>query len=174
MIKFAGGRDVFGEPSRPSFRVTLDDVVAAQPDVLIAAPCGYTAAQAREEYRSIDFPAWLARHPCRSKRACLRARCQQLFLSPRSSSCHRPRNSRQVAASCHRSEQGSGSRDRADRRCKTRHVGVAPTLCAAATLTLRTANSNFNHTCTKGQLTPSSQYIRVLHIRERLMIGTGH
>jgi iron complex transport system substrate-binding protein len=23
---------------------------------LIAAPCGYTAAQAREEYRSIDFP----------------------------------------------------------------------------------------------------------------------
>jgi iron complex transport system substrate-binding protein len=55
MIDFAGGRDVFGEPSRPSFRVTLDDVVAAQPDVLIAAPCGYTAAQAREEYSSIDF-----------------------------------------------------------------------------------------------------------------------
>jgi len=56
MIAFAGGRDVFGEPSRPSFRVTLDDVVAAQPDVLIAAPCGYSAAQARGEYRSIDFP----------------------------------------------------------------------------------------------------------------------
>ena len=56
MIKFAGGRDVFGEPSRPSFRVTLDDVLAAQPDFLIAAPCGYTATQAREEYRSIDFP----------------------------------------------------------------------------------------------------------------------
>ena len=56
MIKFAGGRDVFGEPSRPSFRVTLDDVVAAQPDFLIAAPCGYTATQAREEYRSFDFP----------------------------------------------------------------------------------------------------------------------
>jgi len=56
MIALAGGRDVFGEPSRPSFRVTLDDVAAARPDVLIAAPCGYTAAQAREEYRSIDFP----------------------------------------------------------------------------------------------------------------------
>jgi iron complex transport system substrate-binding protein len=56
MINLAGGHDVFGLPSRPSFRVTLDDVVAAQPDVLIAAPCGYTAAQAREEYRSIDFP----------------------------------------------------------------------------------------------------------------------
>jgi iron complex transport system substrate-binding protein len=57
MIKGAGGRDVFGEPSRPSFRVTLDDVVAAQPDFLIAAPCGYTATQAREEYRSIAFPS---------------------------------------------------------------------------------------------------------------------
>jgi len=56
MIKFAGGRDVFGEPGRPSFRVTLDDVVAAQPDFLIAAPCGYSATQAREEYRSIAFP----------------------------------------------------------------------------------------------------------------------
>jgi iron complex transport system substrate-binding protein len=56
MINFAGGHDVFGQSSRPSFRVTLDDVVAVQPDVLIAAPCGYTAAQAREEYRSIDFP----------------------------------------------------------------------------------------------------------------------
>jgi iron complex transport system substrate-binding protein len=57
MIKFAGGRDVFGEPGRPSFRVTLDDVVAAQPDFLIAAPCGYSATQAREEYRSIAFPS---------------------------------------------------------------------------------------------------------------------
>ena len=56
MIKLAGGRDVFGEPSRPSFRVTFEDVVAAQPDFLIAAPCGYTATQASEEYRSIDFP----------------------------------------------------------------------------------------------------------------------
>jgi iron complex transport system substrate-binding protein len=57
MIKFAGGRDVCGEPSRPSFRVTLDDVVAAQPDFLVAAPCGYTATQAREEYCSIAFPS---------------------------------------------------------------------------------------------------------------------
>jgi iron complex transport system substrate-binding protein len=63
MINFAGGRDVFGEPSRPSFRVTLDDVVAAQPDVLIAAPCGYTAAQAREEYRSIDFTVGWQHNP---------------------------------------------------------------------------------------------------------------
>ena len=57
MIQLVGGRDAFGEPSRPSFRVTLEDVVAAQPDILIAAPCGYTARQACEEYRTLNFPA---------------------------------------------------------------------------------------------------------------------
>jgi iron complex transport system substrate-binding protein len=57
MIEIAGGRDVFGKLRTPSFRVTLEDVVAAQPEILIAAPCGYSAAQARDEYRSIDFPA---------------------------------------------------------------------------------------------------------------------
>jgi len=56
MIEFAGGRDVLGTPRTPSFRVTLDEVVAAQPDVLIAAPCGYSAEQARQEYRSMSFP----------------------------------------------------------------------------------------------------------------------
>src|SRR5882672_3996232 len=56
MIQLAGGRDALGKPRTPSFRVTLDDVVAAQPDILIAAPCGYTAEQAREEYHSMDFP----------------------------------------------------------------------------------------------------------------------
>ena len=55
MIELAGGRDVFGKPRTPSFRVSLDEVVAAQPDILIVAPCGYSADQAREEYRSIDF-----------------------------------------------------------------------------------------------------------------------
>jgi len=71
MIKFVGGRDVFGEPSRPSFRVMLEDVVAAQPDFLIAAPCGYTATQAREEYRSIDFPVgWQDIPAVRNGRVC--------------------------------------------------------------------------------------------------------
>jgi iron complex transport system substrate-binding protein len=59
MIQLAGGRDALGKPRTPSFRVTLGDVVAAQPDILIAAPCGYTAEQAGEGYHSMDFPsAW--------------------------------------------------------------------------------------------------------------------
>jgi iron complex transport system substrate-binding protein len=56
MIELAGGCDVFGKERKPSFRVSLEDVVAAQPQVLVVAPCGYNADQARAEYGSIEFP----------------------------------------------------------------------------------------------------------------------
>jgi iron complex transport system substrate-binding protein len=55
MIERAGGSDAFAKPRTPSFRVSADEVVAAQPDILIVAPCGYTANQARDEYRSMSF-----------------------------------------------------------------------------------------------------------------------
>jgi iron complex transport system substrate-binding protein len=57
MIERAGGRDVFSKPRTPSFRVRPDDVIAAQPEILIVAPCGYTANQARDEYGAMSFTA---------------------------------------------------------------------------------------------------------------------
>lgn len=56
MIELAGGCDVFGKVRKPSFRISLEDVVAAQPEVMVVAPCGYNAEQARAEYRSVSFP----------------------------------------------------------------------------------------------------------------------
>lgn len=56
MIELAGARDVFGKVRTPSYRIALEDVVAAQPEVLVVAPCGYNAAQARAEYHSFTFP----------------------------------------------------------------------------------------------------------------------
>jgi iron complex transport system substrate-binding protein len=56
MIARAGGEDAFGRSRTPSFRVTLQDVVEAVPDVLLISPCGYSAEQARDEYRSMSFP----------------------------------------------------------------------------------------------------------------------
>src|SRR6202030_1871103 len=41
MIERAGGEDVSGRARTPSFRVTLQDVVEAVPDILLIAPCGY-------------------------------------------------------------------------------------------------------------------------------------
>jgi len=56
MVELAGGSDLFGKVRKPSFRISLDDVVAAQPEVLVVAPCGYNADQARAEYHSVSFP----------------------------------------------------------------------------------------------------------------------
>src|ERR1700732_2631514 len=50
MIALAGGEDVFGRVGAPSFRVELKDIVAAEPDLIVVAPCGYDAEQARKEY----------------------------------------------------------------------------------------------------------------------------
>ena len=56
MIELAGGIDVFGKPRSPSFRVSREEIIDAQPEVLVVAPCGYSAEQARHEYRSLSFP----------------------------------------------------------------------------------------------------------------------
>jgi iron complex transport system substrate-binding protein len=59
MIGLAGGRDVFGTARTPSFRVTMEEVMDAAPDVVLVAPCGYTAEQASEEFRGMKLPsAW--------------------------------------------------------------------------------------------------------------------
>jgi iron complex transport system substrate-binding protein len=59
MIEFAGGVDLFGRVRTPSFRVTLDEIVEAAPDMLLVSPCGYDAQRAAQEYKSIVFPdAW--------------------------------------------------------------------------------------------------------------------
>jgi len=56
MIAIAGGHDVLGVPGKPSFRVTWDCIVAAQPEVLLMVPCGYTAEQARREWEQLPEP----------------------------------------------------------------------------------------------------------------------
>jgi iron complex transport system substrate-binding protein len=56
MIQLAGGEDVFGKVGTPSHRVALQDVVEAAPEILLIAPCGYTARQSRDEYCSLNLP----------------------------------------------------------------------------------------------------------------------
>jgi iron complex transport system substrate-binding protein len=59
MIEVAGGKDVLGRKRTPSFRVTPQDVLAADPEILLIAQCGYNATQARDEYLAMSFPkAW--------------------------------------------------------------------------------------------------------------------
>jgi len=59
MVAKAGGVDVLGKVKKPSFRVSLEQIVEAAPEVLLVAPCGYDAEKTREEYLSMPFPeAW--------------------------------------------------------------------------------------------------------------------
>jgi iron complex transport system substrate-binding protein len=55
MILHAGGIDALGKTRVPSRRVTLEEIVVAEPDVIFIGPCGYTAQQARNEYLNMQF-----------------------------------------------------------------------------------------------------------------------
>ena len=56
MIELAGGHDVLGRVHTPSFRVTLEDIVAAGPEIILVSPCGYSAELARNEYSTMAPP----------------------------------------------------------------------------------------------------------------------
>lgn len=49
MIELAGGEDVLGLPGERSRVASWDEVAAAEPEVVIAMPCGYDEAGARAE-----------------------------------------------------------------------------------------------------------------------------
>jgi iron complex transport system substrate-binding protein len=53
MIELAGGWDVLGRVHTASFRVTLEQIIAAEPEVILISPCGYSAQQAQNEYLSM-------------------------------------------------------------------------------------------------------------------------
>ena len=59
MIARAGGEDVLGQVGKPSVRITHEQVISAAPEILLIAPCGYDARQARDEYLRTSFqPGW--------------------------------------------------------------------------------------------------------------------
>jgi iron complex transport system substrate-binding protein len=69
MIHVAGGEDVLGSARTPSFRVPLQEIVEAEPEILLVAPCGYSAEQSRDEYLSLDLPEqWNAMPAVRNNR----------------------------------------------------------------------------------------------------------
>jgi iron complex transport system substrate-binding protein len=49
LIQLAGGQDVLGSPGGPSTTVSWEEVAAAEPEVVVAMPCGYNAPRAHTE-----------------------------------------------------------------------------------------------------------------------------
>ncbi|MCU1234039.1 MAG: hypothetical protein JWP63_2006 [Candidatus Solibacter sp.] len=59
LIELAGGRNLFGEPGRHSPWMNWDDLVAADPDVIIVAPCGFDLPRTEQElYWMTNRPGW--------------------------------------------------------------------------------------------------------------------
>lgn len=63
MVRRAGGVDVLGAAGAHSTTVALDALAAADPEVVLVAPCGYDLARAAGEARALLADprwAWLA------------------------------------------------------------------------------------------------------------------
>jgi iron complex transport system substrate-binding protein len=56
MVARAGGIDLLGRAGNPSFRVEWEDVLAAQPEVILIMPCGYSLEHASAEFRKMPLP----------------------------------------------------------------------------------------------------------------------
>lgn len=57
MIALAGGEEVLGRAGEKSFRVTWEQVIAAQPEVILLMPCGYSQEAAQREWEALPKPA---------------------------------------------------------------------------------------------------------------------
>jgi len=58
MVERAGGMDVLGRPGEPSYIVTEDAVLAAQPDILVVMPCGFSMERTHHELPRLASQAW--------------------------------------------------------------------------------------------------------------------
>jgi iron complex transport system substrate-binding protein len=68
-VALAGGHDVLGEPGARSHELTLADVTAADPDVIVLMPCGFDAERATAESHALTSEsAWDALRAVRDGR----------------------------------------------------------------------------------------------------------
>lgn len=72
LVELAGGRDVLGKAGQHSPYMTLDDLTAADPDVIAIMPCGYDIARSAEEMPVLaSRPQWQALRAVRNGRVFL-------------------------------------------------------------------------------------------------------
>ena len=54
MVELAGGADALAKPGAPSRRITMEELAASEPDVLVLMPCGMNEVRACEEFEALD------------------------------------------------------------------------------------------------------------------------
>jgi iron complex transport system substrate-binding protein len=59
MVEIAGGEELLGEPGEKSKRITVAEIRAANPEIIVLMPCGFSLERTVEEYRRVEFvPGW--------------------------------------------------------------------------------------------------------------------
>ena len=56
MVKLAGGIDVLGPAGEPGYEVDWKTIVASDPDIILAMPCGYHRHEVEKELATVTFP----------------------------------------------------------------------------------------------------------------------
>ncbi len=59
MIEVAGGSDVLGRSGEPSHSTTWDEVLALEPELVVAGPCGFGAEEASARTEGLELPCEL-------------------------------------------------------------------------------------------------------------------
>lgn len=57
MVALAGGQDTLGRVAQPGFRLSWEQVLQTQAEVVIVSPCGYDESKARAGLEQFRFPA---------------------------------------------------------------------------------------------------------------------
>lgn len=58
-VELAGGQEVLGRTGEPSRYVTWEEIAAAEPDILVLMPCGFSVERTRRELTLVtDEPLW--------------------------------------------------------------------------------------------------------------------
>ncbi len=69
LVELAGGRNLFGEAGKHTGRIRWEELTAANPEVIIALPCGFDLRRTREELRVLTAkPGWSALKAVRAGR----------------------------------------------------------------------------------------------------------
>ena len=72
LVELAGGRSLLGEAGKHSPWMTWDELVAADPDVIIVSPCGFDIARTREELHLLTGrPEWPSLRAVRNGRVAI-------------------------------------------------------------------------------------------------------
>ncbi|MBE9063385.1 cobalamin-binding protein [cf. Phormidesmis sp. LEGE 11477] len=82
LVSLAGGSDCFGQAGQHSDWMSWEDLVAADPDIIVVLPCGYDLSQSRQA--TVE----MAKHPCWQQLKAVRA--ENVYLTDGNQYFNRP------------------------------------------------------------------------------------